>query len=176
MLSYKAPRPSGAVLVLRWDPSSASCPRVLRTRRSRGAACGGACWPFGSAPWSCLARTVECAAGALHKFARRGSSGAACLLWSGAVRPGAVRAAAGPCVTQGLANDGALLMPGTGAEHQLSAGQPNGRALHDFGLGFLLVGRQAGCLRDQYAQAPSYRTALADSYPQQSEGLAVVRH
>ena len=63
-------------------------------------------------------------------------------LWSGAVCPGAVRAAAGPCVTQGLANDGALPMPGTGAEHQLAGGQPFGRALHDFGLGFLLVGRQ----------------------------------
>ena len=46
---------------------------------------------------------------------------------------GAVRAAAGPCVTQGLANDGALLMPGTGAKHLAGGQPPIGRALHDFG-------------------------------------------
>ena len=37
-------------------------------------------------------------------------------------------------MTQGLANDGALLMPGTGAEHLAGGQPPIGRALHDFGL------------------------------------------
>ena len=81
MLFCRVPRPSGVVLVLRWGRGSASCPQVLRTRRSRGAACGGASWAFVFLVWGDAGSYLFVR---LHAFARRSSSGAACLLvvWS----------------------------------------------------------------------------------------------
>ena len=134
MLLYIAPRPSGAVLFLRWDRGCASCLPILPTRQSRGAACGGACWAFVCLLYGCSGwygqrpvRAPTRVRPTVEHYYPGPLSGA------GLGLSGAARAAAGPCVTQGLANGGALLMPGTGARHLAGGQPPIGRALHDFG-------------------------------------------
>ena len=151
MLFCRAPRPSGVVLFLRWDLGCANCQRALRTRRSRGAACGGASWAFVCVPWGFAARCGQLPVRAprlvrptVEHYYPGPLSGA------GLGLSGAVRAAEGPCVTQGLANDGALPMPGTGAKHLAGGQPPIGRALHDF-----------GCPRELVSFLPDSRSTTA---------------